>query len=223
MKRLGPACLIAGAMALLACGPPKYVNYTSTHGDWKASVPWAWNIITDEEGEHFKSTTFIGPFEPEFYLGAPSFIVRWHSYGIAHRLRDGLVESYSSVDDYIKQMLTNVYGPEYQLVSDGDPREPAAVSEILISGRKAKHFVVLSSVLVPPATKWGTSVDSAGRLANLRRHSYAILPLQKGFYVIVYPATRDGYALHIKPFNNLVNTFALLKDGPAGAPLAQSR
>ena len=208
---LGPACLIAGALAVLACGPPKYVNYSSIHGDWKASVPWAWNVMTDEEGAHFHSTTFIGPFEPEFHLGVPSISVRWHQYSVSHRLRGGSLESYSSVDDYIDQMLKNVYGPEYRLVSDKDHRVEAPISEILVGGRKAKHFVVLSSVYVPETTKWGTSIDAQGRLANVRLHSYVLLPAENGFYAIVYPATRDGYELYIKQFNNFVNSFKLTK------------
>jgi hypothetical protein len=221
-KFFSPAWLIAGILGVVACGPPKYVNYTSIQGDWSSSVPWAWNVMTDSDGARFASTTFLGPFEPEFYLGAPSLSVRWHAYNSSHKLRDGLVESYSSADDYIKQMLANVYGPDYELVSDKDIKQPQPVSEVLIGGRKAKHFVVLSSVAVPPSTKWGTSIDpESGRLVNVRRHAYTILPLDKGFYVIVYPATNEGYGLYVKQYNNLVNSFKPLKEGPSGPALAK--
>lgn len=226
LKKLGSRCLLAGALTFLGCGPPKYVGYASKHGDWKASVPWGWNVMTDEEEGHFKNTTLIGPFEPEFYLGAPSFSVRWHAYGKSHRLRDGLVESYANADDYIAQMLANVYSPEYQLVAGEDYHRLRPVSEVFVSppsasGRKAKHFVVLSPVPVPAGTKWGTSVDpESGRLANVRLHAYTVVPLEKGFYVIVYPATRDAYALYEKQYSHFVNTFTLLKDGPDGPALA---
>lgn len=210
---LATAFLLAAGMLFPACTPPKYVTYTSARGDWKGSVPWGWNVMTDEEGERFTNTSFIGPFEPEFYLGAPSLSVRWYSYSSPHRLPDGLLEMYSSAEDYAAQTLAGVYGPEAVL------RQP--LHEIEMAGRKAKHFVVLSPVRVPPGTQWGTSLEAqTGRLVNLRQHAYAVLPLERGFYAVIYPATRDGYPLYEKQFNELVNSFTPLQDGPGGPPLA---
>ncbi|MDE2237718.1 MAG: hypothetical protein KGK30_07505, partial [Elusimicrobia bacterium] len=205
------------AAVLGGCSTPKYASYHSIWGDWRADVPYHWNVMTDHEGTHFAVTNLIGPFEPSFYLGAPSFSVGYHQYNTAHRLPDGMVEDYSSVDDYIAQMLRDVYGPNYELVSSlkGHHHDPQGIDEIYVSGRKAKHFTVLSPTPVPAATKWGTSVNpSTGQLGVVRLHEYAVLPLSKGFYVLVYPATREGFDLYKKQFNALLNSFKVLKEGP---------
>jgi hypothetical protein len=68
--------MLAGCLLMAGCNPPKHVTYTSARRDWKCSVPWGWNVMTDEKGGHYTNTTFIGPFDPEFYLGAPSLSVR---------------------------------------------------------------------------------------------------------------------------------------------------
>ena len=105
-----PLIFAAAALLLCGCNPPKYVNYVSTHKDYKCAVPWGWNVMTDDEETRYTSTTFIGPFDPDFYLGAPSLSVRWYAYSAQHRLPDGLVESYASVDQYIQKALRDVYG-----------------------------------------------------------------------------------------------------------------
>jgi len=211
------ACLLA--VFLSGCNPPKYATYTSVRGDWRASVPWGWNVMTDQEGAHYSNTTFIGPFEPEFYLGVPSLSVRWYGYSLPRRLPDGLLEMYASAEDYYAQVLKNVYGPEPLL------RRP--LHEVEVAGRRAKHFVVLSPLRVPKGALWGTALDAdTGRLVNLREHAYVLLPLKRGFYVLIYPATRDGFKLYEPQFNQLVNSFAPLQEGPGGpkpeAPAAAS-
>ena len=207
--------LLIGAFAVAACSPPKYVPYKSIHGDWTTFVPWGWNVMTDEEKGTFTSTNFIGPFEPEFFLGAPSFSVRWHAYKRAHRLPDGLVEYYETADDYIRQMLRGVYGPQYHLVDEGNPAREAPISAVKVAGRSAKHFAVLSAVPVPPKTQWGTSIDpDTNRIVNVRLHEYLVVPMEKGFYVLVYPATLKGFKLYQQQFNALVHGFTTLQDGP---------
>ena len=213
MKARQPLLGLLAAAALCACTAPKYVSYASIRKDFSVSAPWGWSVMTDEEGTRYAATTFIGPFEPEFYLGAPSLSVRWYAYYSAHRLPDGLLESYASADDFISQTIANVYGPEPIL------RQP--VQEIEANGHRAKHFVVLSPVVVPPGTRWGTSTEvSTGRLVNLREHAYVVLPLSKGFYVLIYPATRGGFGLYEPQFNQLVNTFTPLSEGPGGPKIA---
>lgn len=202
------------AAAFAACAP-KYVLYSSPQGDWKASVPWGWSVMVDKEGDHFTHINFIGPFEPQFFLGAPSLSIRWHSYYYPHTMADGSVESYASADDYIRQMQELVYGPERQMIQP--------VREVLVAGRKAKHFVVRSAAPVPERYGWGTSRDGrTDRVIVVRQHAFAVLPLSRGFYSLVYPATADGYPLYEPQFNRMVNSFLALKDGPTGPPLQEA-
>lgn len=214
-KAASTGLLAAGALLLFACAPPKYTEYTSLRRDFKASVPWAWQVMTDEEGRHYTNTNFIGPFEPEFYLGAPSLSVRWYAYSYPHRLPDKTVEIYSSADDYIQRTLETVYGPAPHL------RQPPHDIELSAAGRKGRHLVVLSPVPVPEGTQWGTSIDvETKKLVNLREHAYVVVPLKRGFYVLIYPATRDGFRLYEPQFNQLVNTFQPLTDGPGGPAIS---
>lgn len=224
LSRPDLACFLAGAFFFLGCSPPKYATYTSIHKDWKTVVPGGWSIMTDQEGSHFTNTNFIGPFEPEFYLGAPSFSVRWHSYKASHRLPDGLVEYYETAEDYIDQMLKSVYGPRFELVDAEDYHRPAGISGSKVAGRDAKHFAVLSPTEVPADTKWGTSVNpETGRIGVVRLHEYVVVPAQKGFYVLVYPATRDGFKLYKPQFNAFVHGFTILAEGPPNSATGSAR
>lgn len=221
MRRILALAVVAAAVSFGGgCSPPKYVTYSSVAKDWKAAVPWGWSVMFDREQDHYAATNLIGPFEPDFYLGAPSLSVRWHRYSHAHRLADGLFEVYSSADDFVAQMLETVYGPEYELRrSDGKPG-PGRVEDVLLAGRRAKQFTVLSPARVPDTTKWGTAIDpQSGRLAVIRMHQYIVLPLERGFYVLVYPSTREGFKLYLPQFNQLLQSFTPLTQGPNGPPL----
>jgi len=212
-KTAASSLWLAGALLLSGCQYPKYATYISRTGDFKCQVPYSWNVKTDAEGGHFANATFIGPFEADFFLGVPSFSVRWYSRLRLHRLPDGTLETYSGADDYIRQTLENVYGPKAVMRQE--------VHEVEVANRKAKHFVVLSPVVVPKTTRWGTSVDAKTQeLVNLRQHSYVVVPMEGGFYVLIYPATRDGFPKYEKEFNQMVNSFLPLKDGPQGPPVA---
>ena len=211
---------VLAVLAFSSCTPPKYVGYVSVFKDWKAGVPWGWQVITDREGDHFASTNLIGPFEPLFYLGAPSLSVRWYKYASAHRLADGLLERFDSVDDFSQQMLAHVYGPDYQLkkvLNDNSLAAQGIVDGKTKQGLSVKQFVVLSPVPVPKSTKWGTVVErEGGRVTNLRLHAYTLIPMKTGFYVLVYPATRDGFKIYEGHYNQLVNSFRPLTEGPNG-------
>ncbi len=203
--------LAAGALALGACTPPKYALYTSKPRDFQANVPYGWSVIADQVGSRYANVAFIGPFDQDFYLGAPSFSVRWHTRHDPHKLRDGSIETYTGPDDYIRQILKSVYGPRYELIQP--------VHEISAGGRKAKHFVVLSAGPADPNANYGTASDEKGRSINPRKHAYVVIPFRAGFYVLVYPATREGYARYEPQFNQLVNTFKPFKEGPGGADI----
>ncbi|HAM35419.1 MAG TPA: hypothetical protein DEB40_10415 [Elusimicrobia bacterium] len=211
MKNLRLTVLaLCGIILSAGCKAPKYAHYTSARGDFRCNVPWAWNVMFDFEGNHFNNTTFIGPFEPDFFLGAPSFSVRWYRRYATHRLRDNSLEMYSSADDFIKQTWAAVYGPDRIML-----RPP---HEILVAGRRAKHFVVLSAGPASPRARWGTAVDKdTGKSINPRQHAFVVLPMPSGFYVFAYPATRQGFGRYEPQFNQLVNSFVPLTDGPGGA------
>ena len=198
-----------GTLFLVGCNPPKYIGYRSEAGDFLAQVPYGWSVYLDRQADDYLAYTFIGPFEPDFYRGVPSLSVRWYRTGAEHRMRMGLTEVYYSADDYIKSTLREVYGNERFMKVD--------VSDISVSGWAGKHFVVVSPMDVDRATRFGVSTERGGkRRVVLRKHEYAVLPMDSGFYVFIYPATHGGFAKYQDRFNHLVNTFKALKDGPGG-------
>jgi hypothetical protein len=221
-RRLSAVLLLALAAG---CNPPKYASYESINKDFTASVPWGWQVMTDQQDNDFAQSTFIGPFDPDFYLGAPSISVRWYRKNRPHRLTDGRLEMYGGPDDFIKQMLSQVYGPEYFVltldgkVSYDNAKHTAIIREITLksSGLKAQAFAVESAVAVPDANKWGISADSkTGKAFVLRKHGYVVLPMEGGFYVLTYPATERGYENHLDKFAGLMGSFMPLTAGPGG-------
>jgi hypothetical protein len=53
----------------------------------------------------------------------------------------------------------------------------------------------------------------------MRMHAYALVPMPDGFYVLCYPATRQGFEKHKKAFEALIGSFQPLTDGPGGPPV----
>jgi hypothetical protein len=211
-KNLAAAFIAICALIATACKPPEYALYTSPERDFQCKVPWAWNVMYDSEEKHFENLTFIGPFEPDFYLGAPSFSVRWYSRYTTHRLRDDRLEMYAGSDDFIHQILDSVYGPERIM--------DRPVQELNVGGRKLKYFVVISGGPADPKARWGTALDRlTGKTINPRKHAYVLIDMPSGFYVLAYPATKQGYDLYKEKFDQMVGSFVPLKDGPGGAPL----
>ncbi|MDE2291355.1 MAG: hypothetical protein KGL53_04670 [Elusimicrobia bacterium] len=203
------------AAALLTAGclkPPKYIEYVSEAGDFSAQVPWGWSVYLDRQGDAYYDYTFVGPFEPSFNHGVPTLQVRWYGLNAVHRLPDGELEAYSSPENYIERTLRDVYGAERVMVQDAH-----AVS---VAGWQATHFIVESPMPVPPSLRFGVSTDAQGKNpVVLREHAYVVVPMNTGFYVLIYPATHDGYSKYEKQFNDLVNTFRVMKDGPDGPPV----
>lgn len=206
---------LVGAFLLSSCRYPKYANYTAVNRDFKCLVPFSWNVMTESDGTAFSQANFIGPFHSDFYLGVPSFSVRWYGRYKPHVTPDHMIEMYASVDDYIKQLLSGVY-PKRQMKQPVDDLD-------LGGGRKAKYFVVLSPAPVLAGSKhWGLSKDiETKEMVNLRQHAYVIFPMDGGFYVLIYPATKDGFHVYEKEFNQLVRSFTPLTNGPQGSVIAQ--
>lgn len=215
MKRttaLAAALFVSGVFLVSACRPPKSLRYTSGAGDFQAEVPYGWQVFFDGAGSGFANTTFVGPFDADFFRGAPSLSVRWHAYGAPHAMPlTAQEESYFTAEDYIDTTLKEVYG------EDAAMEQP--LQRIEVSGREAKHFIVAAPLEVGKGARYGVSRDGEGNLAVLRYHEYVVLPMNSGFYAIIYPATKDGYPKHKDEFLRLVNSFKALRDGPGGREL----
>ncbi len=219
MKESHPAGLARAVfvafLAALGCQAPKYQAYTSPSGDFECEAPWRWGVTADVGGTSFESVTWSGPFEPSFYQGHPLLIARWYAYGEPHVLPGGLAERYVSAADYIQQTLDGVYGPHYVL--DRPPRP----IKLALTGFVAQEFVVSAPLKPRPGEAFGVSVNrKTGARTVWRRHAYVVLPLKRGFYVLIYPATFDGFDLYRSRFDELVNTFIPLTEGPGGPRIA---
>ena len=205
------------------CRPPEYADYRSIWADWSAPVPWGWQVLTDQQHHTFTQTTFIGPFDADFFLGAPSLSVRWYKNGAPHRLRDGRIEAYANVQDFYKQIIRDVYGSNSLVVGTkkekGDYNDPPSEIALKRSGLKALYFTVVSPAPAPAKYQWGISEGKDGKPAVLRKHSYALVPLDNGFYVLCYPATSKGFERHEERFRSLIGGFLPLTAGPNGPAL----
>lgn len=231
MRMRSLAIFAAAAAFAAACSPPKYVAYKSVSNDFTVAAPWGWDVIADAAYDGFSQVTFIGPYDPDFYLGAPSLSVRWYKPYRSHPMRDGRMEMYVNSDDFIKQTLHDVYGKDAIVYGVGfredggrnlvDKIHPIPTIPLKESGLPAKLFGVLSPTPAAPGAVLGTKKDNSGRLINLRYHEYAVVPIvengrEEGFYVLTYPATYNGHDKDMDRFRALCNTFHPLTAGPGG-------
>ncbi|HAZ07243.1 MAG TPA: hypothetical protein DCZ01_01695 [Elusimicrobia bacterium] len=216
--------VVLAAAFSAACSPPKYAQTKSVFGDFTVSAPWGWSVMTDGEGDAFSQVSFIGAFDRDFFLGAPSLSVRWYKRYRPHRLRDGRLEMYADVDDFFNQILKQVYGEKDCILygpgrrADGGRVIIARPEELTLkgSGLKAKYFIVLSPTPAPDSNRWGLEQNREGKSINMRMHGYALIPMEGGFYVLCYPATRRGYDKYEDRFRALIGTFRPLTAGPNG-------
>lgn len=222
---------VVAAAFLAACSPPQYTTYKSVSSDFSVAVPWGWNVIAEADHDAFSEVKFIGPFDADFYLGAPSLSVRWYKRYRAHALRDGSLEMYSSADDFIAQLMRQVYGKDSVLLGAGKVMDKHVVldgkqgiPEVTLpeSGLQAKYFAVLSPAPAAAGTL-GAVKDVDGNWHNMRYHEYAIVPMDGGFYVLCYPATQIGHDKAIKFFNNLAASFHPYTAGPGGPKITIRR
>jgi hypothetical protein len=225
MKMRALAFFAALAAFAAACGAPKSVVYRSVSGDFTAAVPWGWNVLADADHDVFSQVVFIGPFDLDFYLGAPSLSIRWYKDDRPHRMRHGELEMYAGADDFIRQTLAQVYGKDAVLyglgeggLADRSPIDPGRIPEITLadSGLPAKYFAVLSPTPAPRGVTMGTIADASGRRLNQRYHEYAVVPVGDGFYVLCYPATVGGHDKGMEAFKRMIGSFHPYTAGPGG-------
>lgn len=209
MKRMLAVGVVVAAAFTAACKPPKYIDYSSEAGDFSASVPWGWSVYLDRQADDYYNYTFVGPFEPEFHHGVPTLQVRWYGKNRVRTLPDGQLETYASAKEYIERTLRDVYGPEREL--------EVAPHPLTVAGWQATHFVVVGPMDVSSKARFGVYTDpKSKRTLVARRHAYVVLPMDNGFYVMIYPATWEGFKKYEDRFNSLVRSFRVLKDGPGG-------
>lgn len=202
---------VAVVLAVLCagCRPQKYASFGSPWGDYRCDAPRGWRVVEESQGEDYAAVTLAGDLDPDFYLGTPSFSIRWHAHGRPRRLPGGGVEVYASAEDYLERMPREVYGPGVVELE----RE-----RISVSGRDCVHLRLFSPAPAPSWRRYGIAEEEGtGRAVNLRDHSYVVVPGRAGFHVIIYPATRQGYPKLRDRFFRLVNTFHAVKDGPGGS------
>lgn len=223
MKKRTLTVLAALAAFAAACSPPRDAAYKSVNGDFTAAVPWGWSVMTESASDSFSQVNFIGPFDGDFYLGAPSLSVRWFKRYRPHALRDGRLEMYADADDFFSQTLRQVYGESDSIVyggkhADGTREIVKRPMDLVLkgSGLPAKFFTVLSPAPAPASNQWGIEMKD-GKPFNMRMHSYALIPMEGGFYVLCYPATRRGYDKYEDRFRALIGSFRPLTAGPGGA------
>lgn len=228
----GLALLAGAAVALSACRPPRYVRYSPPGGDFSCDVPWGWSVFLDSSGGDYSNAVFTGPFQPEFYRGIPSLSVRWYALNAPHRLPDGGYEMYASWRDFLDQMLRQVYGPDGMMKagSDKDIAEALASNErvpdferVRVSGEEAVYLVMYRALPAPSGQAFGVARDERGERVVEQRHGYVLLPRRGGFYVLTYPATRDGFEKHRPAFFRLINTFKALKSAGPRGPASRAR
>jgi hypothetical protein len=208
-----------------ACSPPKYAHYKSVSGDFSVNVPWGWNVIAEADHDAYAEVKFLGPFDADFYLGAPSLSVRWYKRYRAHQLRGGRLEMYADGDDFINQMLRQVYGADSIVLSGGKPFDKKLpIPEVTLkeSGLQAKYFGVLSPAPAAPGAV-GAVKDVDGNWHNMRYHEYAVIPMEGGFYVLSYPATQRGHDKAVDRFNVMASTFHPYTAGPGGEKITIRR
>ena len=147
------------ALAFAAgCQHPRYAKYTSANGDFACEIPWGWAIILDSSGRDYTNATFTGPADPDFFKGVPSLSVRWYKYKAPHRLPDGTYEAYASADDFIRQMLRDVYGPSAKTWAGSDSDIAQALADnktvpgsspVQVAGAEGIYFVVFNTLKAP--------------------------------------------------------------------------
>lgn len=234
MRRVLSRVFVVVALAgVLGACRSKYAVYMPLTRDYQVAVPFAWGVVWEASGNDFTHANFIGPFDPRFFRGAPSFSVRWYRRAAGHQLADKSIEGYVSADDFIAQTLSRVYGPEYQLWSQPTPKEPegvpcgrdaSCIASVTpkLAGVESKLFLVVSADRIPPGrSHFGAAQDEKGDTINPRKHEYVVIPMDDGFYVLTYPATTAGYGKYKPQFNYLVNSFMPLKKGPGGADIVR--
>lgn len=229
--------LCAGTAWLLASGcvrTPKYSHYVSPFKDFVCEVPTGWSVVREGSRKDYYELLFVGPFEPSFYHGVPSLSVRWYRINAPHRLPDGTYEIYSSYQDFMNQMLRDVYGPDgyYKGGSDKEQEAAAARGEELPDYQRIKvpddkhvkagekqvlgfYFVAYHDAPAGKDEKDGVRSDDQGHCIVRERHGYIVLPVRGGFYLLTYPATSDGFEKYRPEFFQMINTFRLVRAGPA--------
>ncbi|MBI5203222.1 MAG: hypothetical protein HY925_16645 [Elusimicrobia bacterium] len=183
----------------------EYVPFRSSFADFECLAPKGWQVESAQEGDSYRVTIFLGPEDPKALWGRPRLVASWHAFGKPFRMSSGETGKYDSADDYLRQTLAKVWGPDPQYV---EPKHPVSVD-----GRPAERLVIrvekdeYMSILGAKPVKAG-----GGRL--WRRDSAVLVPGRSGFYAFVYPAVERSQARYAPAYEKLLESLRFLKESP---------
>jgi len=105
------------AVLLFAVSAASAKTYQSPDESFKTTVPSGWIETHDEDGSTYSEVNFRDPSYPQYNLS-----LRWYGRYKPHITPDRMIEMYSGVDDFIKQLKAELYGGSPSFV------EPCATS-----------------------------------------------------------------------------------------------
>lgn len=202
-----------------AADPQAFVTYTSPQGDFECEIPEGWKVWVDAEGGDwldFMSTVFSDPQHPERML-----VVRWYGNYKPHRLWDGMLEMYSSLDDYYSQTQDNVYGGSvveelHDISKTMGERAQGRVARFIVQSKKpntcadAKGYSCNTRLLFTDDRKVGDQISTG-------RHVYTMIYRDSGFYALIHPAPPEAEPKYDRYYQQLVDTFKPSGTGPKGS------
>lgn len=200
---------LMGLLALSACldkpAVLEYVPYRSSFTDFECLAPKGWQVETAQENDAYRLTIWLGPKDPQALWGRPRLVATWHAFANDFRKSSGERGRYDSPDDYIRQNLAKVWGPDPQYV---EPRHP-----VTVDGRAAERLVIRvqkDEYMALP----GAQPVKAGGGRLWRRDSVVLVPTRSGFYTFVYPAVERTQVRYAPAFEKLLESLKFLKESP---------
>lgn len=183
--------------------PVEFVLYRSPFGDFECLVPKGWENETARQTDVYRFSIWLGPENEQVLWGRPRFVAAWHAVGKAFEKPSGGKGRYDSLEDYVKQNLRTVWGPDAQFV---EPRRP-----VTVGGRAAERLalrVEKDAYMALP----GARPVRAGGGRMWRRDTAVLVPTRSGFYTFVYPAAEKTQPLYAPAFDKLIESLVFLKD-----------
>lgn len=228
MKRISLIALALVFISIPTVGAEEVrtAPYTSKWGDFKTVVPDGWKESLDFEGTHthYTNISFKSP-EPNYILS-----IRWYTRYSTHKQVDGSLEMYSGPSDFVGKFSTWYVAGDLIEQAPGNLIEQA--HEINIADRKAQRFVgrirrlpqgepsdIAALKVLYRRGRLGGGLIGVDEARNGGRQVWTVVPAPSGFYVLAYFAPDESYGKYDKYYDQMVSSFAQLKDGPGGAPL----
>ncbi|MBI4348650.1 MAG: hypothetical protein HY553_17560 [Elusimicrobia bacterium] len=185
--------------------PLEFVPQRSAFGDFECLVPKGWETESARQGDTYRFSIWLGPEHDGVLWGRPRIVAAWHAAGKTFDKPSGDKGKFDSADDYVKQNLRTVWGPDAQFV---EPRRP-----VTVGGRAAERLAVRVEKDAYMALP-GARPVSAGGERMWRRDTAVLVPTRSGFYTFVYPAAEKTQPLYAAAFDKFIESLVFLKDSP---------